>query len=147
MIEARRTKNLTQDGLADAVKTTRGHIAHIENGTRDPSVSLAKSLAKELGLQWTIFFDHLCVKSKQSLKRASVKSEKQKRKIRRRPYTQLEREYICKFVERDGVESIADALDRTPKAISEQVALLKSEGTYEEYKRRYEAREMKELSS
>lgn len=140
MNDARMSKKITQGELAIEVGTTRGHIAHIENGTRDPSVVLAKELASVLGLDWTIFFETKCVVSKQSGSKLQL-NRKKKEKIKRRPYTQKEREYICKFADYDDLKSIAEALDRTPKAIKDQISLLKKSELFEQYKKRYDERQ------
>lgn len=51
----------TQEEVAKAIGVHRGHYAHIEKGTRTPSVSLAKKISKALGFDWTIFFENDCV--------------------------------------------------------------------------------------
>lgn len=51
----------TQEEVAASVETHRAHYSHIENGTRTPSVELAKRIGKELNFDWTIFFNNECV--------------------------------------------------------------------------------------
>lgn len=84
------------------------------------------------------FFETKCVVSKQNKLHLT---RKKKEKIKRRPYTQKEREYICKFADYDDLKSIAEALDRTPKAIKDQISLLKKSELFEQYKKRYDERQ------
>lgn len=54
--ELRRKNGVTQQQVADACDVTRATIAMIEIGRNQPSVKLAKKLAKFFGVEWTIFF-------------------------------------------------------------------------------------------
>ena len=54
--KSRREKGITQQALADSVQITRQMISAIENGAQ-PSVELAKKIAKTLGLEWTLLFE------------------------------------------------------------------------------------------
>ena len=53
----RNQKNLTQQQLADEAHCVRTAIANIECGIAQPSVALAKALAKPLGIEWWRFFE------------------------------------------------------------------------------------------
>lgn len=53
----RNEKNLTHSQVASFVNISRQHYGLIENGERDPSVSVAKKIATLFGFDWTIFFD------------------------------------------------------------------------------------------
>lgn len=59
LIELRGPK--TQEFVANEIGIHRAHYAHIEKGTRTPSVSLAKRIAEYYGFDWTIFFNNECV--------------------------------------------------------------------------------------
>ncbi|MFP3356884.1 helix-turn-helix transcriptional regulator [Planococcus sp. SIMBA_143] len=49
---------ITQEEAAKKSGIARTTYAMIEQGERDPSVAVAKNIAKALGFQWTIFFDN-----------------------------------------------------------------------------------------
>ena len=53
----REDAQLTQKELAYACKCERSMIGKIENGKVNPSVSLAKRIANELGFDWTAFYE------------------------------------------------------------------------------------------
>lgn len=53
----RDSKKLTQEQVALLSGISRSHYTHIEQGTKAPSVTVAKSIAKQLGFEWTIFFE------------------------------------------------------------------------------------------
>ena len=63
MSAKRKEKGLTQDDLANKLKdlfyqkVARAHISNIENGSRNPSITLAKQLAIILEVEWTFFFN------------------------------------------------------------------------------------------
>lgn len=57
---AREEKGLTQQKLAELIGKERSLIAKIESENASPSVETAKSLAKVLGVDWTIFFGDEC---------------------------------------------------------------------------------------
>lgn len=63
---------LTQEKVAFLSGISRGSYSNIETGKRDPSVSMAKKIAKALGFNWQLFFDQKCFVSKQV--RSSKKS-------------------------------------------------------------------------
>ena len=54
--EKRIKQNLTQKDLAKKIGVDVTHISHIENGSRTPSVPLAKKIAEVLSCDWTAFF-------------------------------------------------------------------------------------------
>lgn len=56
--ELRDAKGLTQEQVAILSNISRSHYTHIEQGTKTPSVDVAKRIAKELGFDWTIFFEN-----------------------------------------------------------------------------------------
>lgn len=51
-----------------------------------------------------------------------------------KPFTFEELEYLCKFYETDGKESIGMALGRTPATIANKVWQLKKQGKYDYYR-------------
>lgn len=53
-------RGLTQQEVADRSGIGRAYYTMIENGTRNPSVAVAKSVGKTLGFDWTIFFETEC---------------------------------------------------------------------------------------
>jgi putative transcriptional regulator len=58
--ELRDSKDLTQTQVADSCEISRSYYTHIENGTKDPTVKVAKKIATVLGFCWTKFFDEEC---------------------------------------------------------------------------------------
>ena len=50
MIDARKTQNITQRELSEKTGITQADISRIENGTRNPSLSMMKRLAEGLGM-------------------------------------------------------------------------------------------------
>jgi len=56
---------LTQEEVASRAGISRGAYSNIENGKRDPSVSMAKRIASVLDFDWMIFFKEDCVETKQ----------------------------------------------------------------------------------
>ena len=50
MIEARVSQNITQKELSERTGITQADISRIENGTRNPSLSMVKKLARGLGI-------------------------------------------------------------------------------------------------
>lgn len=54
---ARKRKKYTHEYVADQSGITRQYYGMIENGERNPSVSIAKRIGKVLDLEWTIFFE------------------------------------------------------------------------------------------
>lgn len=58
--EIRILKRLTQEDVAFQSDISRSFYTHIENGTKTPSVEVAKKIANTLGFDWTIFFTSEC---------------------------------------------------------------------------------------
>jgi putative transcriptional regulator len=52
----RKHKEKTQDYIACKVRISRSMYAMIESGERNPSVPVAKNIAKVLNFDWTLFF-------------------------------------------------------------------------------------------
>ena len=50
LIDARKSRNLTQKQLSDITGITQADISRIENGTRNPSLEMLKRLAKGMGM-------------------------------------------------------------------------------------------------
>ena len=50
MIDARKEMNLTQKELSELTGITQADISRIENGTRNPSLSMLKRLAAGMGM-------------------------------------------------------------------------------------------------
>ncbi|MEK3935979.1 helix-turn-helix transcriptional regulator [Sporosarcina sp. FSL W7-1349] len=53
-------RKLTQDETAKLSGISRTYYTHIENGTKTPSVEVAKSIAKTLQFDWVNFFKEGC---------------------------------------------------------------------------------------
>ncbi|WP_081413390.1 helix-turn-helix transcriptional regulator [Aneurinibacillus terranovensis] len=49
--------DLTHEQVAKMAKISRSAYSNIESGKRNPSVEMAKAIAKALGFEWTIFFE------------------------------------------------------------------------------------------
>lgn len=60
----RNEKGLTQQDVANSGGFARTYYTMVEQGKRTPSVDVAKSIARVLGFDWTIFFDDSCNESK-----------------------------------------------------------------------------------
>ena len=56
MINARVEQNITQKELSARTGITQADISRIENGTRNPSLNMAKKLAQGLGMQLKLEF-------------------------------------------------------------------------------------------
>ena len=56
MINARVQQNLTQKDLSERTGITQADISRIENGTRNPSLSMVKKLARGLRMQLRLEF-------------------------------------------------------------------------------------------
>ena len=56
MISLRKQENITQKELSERTGITQAEISRIENGTRNPSLSMVKKLARGLGLQLKLEF-------------------------------------------------------------------------------------------
>ena len=50
MIDARKSRNMTQKQLSEKTGITQADISRIENGTRNPSLKMMKRLAKGMGM-------------------------------------------------------------------------------------------------
>lgn len=57
-------KGLTQQDVADSGNFARTYYTMVEQGKRTPSVEVAKSIARVLEFEWTVFFDDECNVSK-----------------------------------------------------------------------------------
>lgn len=53
----RESKNMTHEAVAEAASIKRAYYTMIENGTRNPSVAVAKRIGNALGFRWIIFFE------------------------------------------------------------------------------------------
>lgn len=58
-------KGMTQQDVAVKAKIERSYYTMIEQGKRNPSVTVAKEIAKTLEIDWTIFFESKCNESTQ----------------------------------------------------------------------------------
>ncbi len=56
MIDARKEQNLTQKELSEITGITQADISRIENGTRNPSISMVQRLADGLGMRLVVQF-------------------------------------------------------------------------------------------
>lgn len=56
LIAARKEKHLTQQELSARTGITQADISRIENGTRNPSLSMVKRLAAGMGMQLRLEF-------------------------------------------------------------------------------------------
>ncbi|MED0707112.1 helix-turn-helix transcriptional regulator [Aneurinibacillus aneurinilyticus] len=65
--EIRDFKELSHDEVAELSGISRSYYTHIENGTKTPSVNVAKKIAKALKFKWTRFF-----KEESSLKKQNT---------------------------------------------------------------------------
>ncbi|MCL5780887.1 MAG: helix-turn-helix transcriptional regulator [Firmicutes bacterium] len=54
----RKQLKITHDDVAKAAEIERAYYTMIENGTRNPSVDVAKRIATVMGFDWTLFFDN-----------------------------------------------------------------------------------------
>ncbi|HDR7670760.1 TPA: helix-turn-helix transcriptional regulator [Bacillus wiedmannii] len=57
LLEKRKHGKKTQDYIAYKAKISRSMYAMIESGGRNPSVPVAKKIAKVLNFDWTLFFE------------------------------------------------------------------------------------------
>lgn len=57
VINQRRSRNFTQEELANRTGLTRQMISAIERGERRPSPEVAQRIAAVLGFDWTLFFE------------------------------------------------------------------------------------------
>ncbi|WP_313799068.1 helix-turn-helix transcriptional regulator [Cytobacillus sp.] len=56
--EKRELLDLTHEEVATQSGIQRAYYTMIENGTRNPSVDVAKKIAGVIGFKWTIFFEN-----------------------------------------------------------------------------------------
>ena len=56
MIDARKSRNMTQKDLSLATGITQADISRIENGTRNPSLEMVKRLAAGMGMRLRLEF-------------------------------------------------------------------------------------------
>jgi transcriptional regulator with XRE-family HTH domain len=56
--QLRKKQELTQTEVANLSGISLSHYAQIESGSRSPSVSAAKRIARTLNFSWHIFFDN-----------------------------------------------------------------------------------------
>lgn len=61
--QIRESKGLTQQNVADKTNISRQFYGMIENGERNPSVSVAKRIGAILDFDWTYFFNDKCYKT------------------------------------------------------------------------------------
>lgn len=54
--ESRKQANLTQQALAEKLGVTREHISAIENGRKEPSLTLLKKIANKLDVSLVSLF-------------------------------------------------------------------------------------------
>lgn len=64
LIQRRKLLGYSQQSIADLVDVDRSYYSKIENGLT-PSVKVAKAIGKELGIDWTVFFEENGVKNAQ----------------------------------------------------------------------------------
>ena len=64
IIDARVQQNMTQKDLSAKTGITQADISRIENGTRNPSLSMVKKLAHGLGMQLKLEFVPMPTKNK-----------------------------------------------------------------------------------
>ncbi|MBO0962530.1 helix-turn-helix transcriptional regulator [Neobacillus sp. MM2021_6] len=53
-------RKLTHGEVSELSGISRSFYTHIENGTKTPSVDVAKKIAKTLDFEWTLFFEYEC---------------------------------------------------------------------------------------
>lgn len=57
LLKRRKERSKTQDYIACKARISRSMYAMIESGERNPSVTVAKNIAKVLNFEWTLFFE------------------------------------------------------------------------------------------
>ena len=57
LIAKRKEMNKTQKEVANISKISRSMYAMIEHDERNPSVMVAKNIARALSIDWTLFFE------------------------------------------------------------------------------------------
>ncbi|OXS69872.1 helix-turn-helix transcriptional regulator [Priestia filamentosa] len=66
--DIRMEKDLTQSKVAEKANIERAYYTMIELGARKPSVTVAKSIARVLNFNWTLFFEE---KSNETLRKTN----------------------------------------------------------------------------
>ncbi|HDR8054388.1 TPA: helix-turn-helix transcriptional regulator [Bacillus cereus] len=56
----RYVKGYTHEDIANKCKISRSYYTQIENGTKTPSVEIAKKIGGCLNFDWTCFFKNQC---------------------------------------------------------------------------------------
>lgn len=67
--------NMTHEEMAAKLKISRSFYTELESGLRNPSVRMAKRVALELAVPWTVFFDHECRLGRQFKENLSTGTE------------------------------------------------------------------------
>ncbi|MBX9972109.1 MULTISPECIES: helix-turn-helix transcriptional regulator [Cytobacillus] len=62
----RSNRKLTQEEVAKLCNISRSFYTQIENGTKTPSVDVAKKIAKTLEFNWVLFFENTCSSGEQN---------------------------------------------------------------------------------
>ncbi len=62
--EQRKALKLSHEQVSNMVGIERSYYTKIENGLK-PSVKVAQSISRVLGIDWTIFFTNNCAKNAQ----------------------------------------------------------------------------------
>lgn len=57
LIELRKENKLIQLDIAKRIKVSESYYSQIENGKRNPSVSIAKALGQLLNFEWRKFYE------------------------------------------------------------------------------------------
>lgn len=60
LLEKRNNADFTQEEVANRSHIKRPYYSQIELGVRQPSVKVAKEIAKVIGFDWTLFFEKDC---------------------------------------------------------------------------------------
>ncbi|OAH53861.1 XRE family transcriptional regulator [Domibacillus aminovorans] len=58
--DMRDKRGMTQDDVSEQAGISRSFYTHLEKGNKNPSVKVAKSIAKILAFDWTLFFTNEC---------------------------------------------------------------------------------------
>ncbi|MFA9459086.1 helix-turn-helix transcriptional regulator [Halalkalibacter sp. AB-rgal2] len=58
--QIRERNKMTHEQVAKKSGISRSFYTHIENGTKDPGVTVAKALGNSLDFNWTLFFESEC---------------------------------------------------------------------------------------
>lgn len=81
MIDARTSQNITQKELSDRTGITQADISRIENGTRNPSLSMMKRIAEGLGMQLRLEFVPVSIQNNECLIRKQYRNTGEKIKM------------------------------------------------------------------